>query len=561
LKKSINIYAYLEDNAQLWKVLDDSYNYIKIKDYNEFLDILSKIRRDDMYLYIIDIAKLKDKKYSYFKNELLNNEHLSVVIYGENISQAIKTKLYSLEVSAVVEDKSHNQKNIIDYVIAKANLYMATLDNRFAEGFFEYHDLKRDIEVQIKYLLSFLSYKYKIDENNISDIHLLLSSLLVAFKRDKILKISKILHKIIRSESIDMLYKTYTHPQSFEQNIIAILLMIFQDEDTQKHVEQINMKNIEKNLIDEVQNIYDTKATVIISHKDVNYFWEQLEIDLIKKCENKDNINILDNHIVMACKFLTHILSSLDYMEVYTVMNFSDKQIQVHITLFGATNNVFKEYIESNFLSIDEFTVEMKENNKIILTLKSLNSKNKKVTKTATNKTIIDKSIINSMHYKDEHKISAEDFLKEFEIDQYLLDDLNDLEAEIRNKLYTQDTLSKEILLTVSTALDGYVRVLNETIEFKDIAYSLQSLSLVFQELSLETLDDTKNSTLRFYIQGLIDDLSNWKRYIFIEPNAPDIHYLDASLLENCVTIEKFISSDTEEESLEEGDDDDLEFF
>ncbi len=561
MKKSINIYAYLEDNAQLWKVLDDSYNYIKIKDYNEFLDILSKIRRDDMYLYIIDIAKLKDKKYSYFKNELLNNEHLSVVIYGENISQAIKTKLYSLEVSAVVEDKSHNQKNIIDYVIAKANLYMATLDNRFAEGFFEYHDLKRDIEVQIKYLLSFLSYKYKIDENNISDIHLLLSSLLVAFKRDKILKISKILHKIIRSESIDMLYKTYTHPQSFEQNIIAILLMIFQDEDTQKHVEQINMKNIEKNLIDEVQNIYDTKATVIISHKDVNYFWEQLEIDLIKKCENKDNINILDNHIVMACKFLTHILSSLDYMEVYTVMNFSDKQIQVHITLFGATNNVFKEYIESNFLSIDEFTVEMKENNKIILTLKSLNSKNKKVTKTATNKTIIDKSIINSMHYKDEHKISAEDFLKEFEIDQYLLDDLNDLEAEIRNKLYTQDTLSKEILLTVSTALDGYVRVLNETIEFKDIAYSLQSLSLVFQELSLETLDDTKNSTLRFYIQGLIDDLSNWKRYIFIEPNAPDIHYLDASLLENCVTIEKFISSDTEEESLEEGDDDDLEFF
>ena len=561
MKKSINIYAYLEDNAQLWKVLDDSYNYIKIKDYNEFLDILSKIRRDDMYLYIIDIAKLKDKKYSYFKNELLNNEHLSVVIYGENISQAIKTKLYSLEVSAVVEDKSHNQKNIIDYVIAKANLYMATLDNRFAEGFFEYYDLKRDIEVQIKYLLSFLSYKYKIDENNISDIHLLLSSLLVAFKRDKILKISKILHKIIKSERIDMLYKTYTHPQSFEQNIIAILLMIFQDEDTQKHVEQINMKNIEKNLIDEVQNIYDTKATVIISHKDVNYFWEQLEIDLIKKCENKDNINILDNHIVMACKFLTHILSSLDYMEVYTVMNFSDKQIQVHITLFGATNNVFKEYIESNFLSIDEFTVEMKENNKIILTLKSLNSKNKKVTKTATNKTIIDKSIINSMHYKDEHKISAEDFLKEFEIDQYLLDDLNDLEAEIRNKLYTQDTLSKEILLTVSAALDGYVRVLNETIEFKDIAYSLQSLSLVFQELSLETLDDTKNSTLRFYIQGLIDDLSNWKRYIFIEPNAPDIHYLDASLLENCVTIEKFISSDTEEESLEEGDDDDLEFF
>ena len=560
MKKSINIYAYLEDNAKLWKILDDSYNYIKIKSHDEFLDILSETRHDNMHLYIIDIVKLKNKKFSYFKNKLLENEHLSVAVYGENISQTIKEKLHALEVGAIIEDKSQNQKKILDYMIVKANLYMATLDNRFIKGFLEYHDLRSDIEIKIKYLLSFVAYKYKIDGSSIADIHLVVFSLFIAFKEDKILKIFKILQIMIESESIETLYETYTHPKSFEESIIAILLLIFQDEETQKHVKQINMKNIEKSLIDEIQNVYDTKAIIIISNKDINFFWEQLEIDITEKCKNRDNIKILENSIVVICKFLQYALSKADYLEIYTVMDFSDMYMQIHIKLFGATNSILKEHIESNSLSTSKLDIQMEDNNKIVLTLKSLNSETEKVEKTITNKKTIDKTIIDRMHYKDEQKISAEDFLKEFEVDKYLLDDLSDFENEIRDKLYTQDTLSQEALLAVSNTLYGYVRILNETIEFQDIAFSLQSLSLVFQEFSLETLDDTKKITLSFYIQGLIDDLSSWKRYIFIEPNTPDIHYLDASLLENCATIEKFISSDLEEETLEE-DDDDLEFF
>ncbi len=551
---------YLQDSAKLWKILDDSYSYTKIKSHDEFLEILSHTKDDNRSLYIIDIAKLKGKKFSYFKKELLDHKHLLVAAYGENISQTLKTKLHALEVGAVIEDKSENQKKILDYLITKANLHMHTLDNRFIKAFLNYYNLEK-IGKQIKYLLSFLSYKYNINALDISNIHLVFFSLYTAFKKNNILKMSKIVHIMIESKEIDTLYKTYTHPKNFQQNIIAILLLMFQDKDTQRYVEQINMKDIQKSLIDEIQNIYDTKASVIMSHQDVNYFWEQFEIDIVEKCKNKACADVLDNAIVLICKLFIYALSKVDYMEIYTVMNFSDLQMEMHIKLFGATNNIFEEYIESHLLSTDKFVVEMKENNEIILSLKSPHSELKKVEKTIIKETTVDKSIIDTMHYKDEHKISAEDFLKEFEIDQYLLDDLNDLETEIRDKLYTQDTLSNEILSAVSTALDGYVRVLNETIEFKDIAYSLQSLSFVLNELSLETLDDTKQSTLRFYIQGLIDDLSTWKRYIFIEPNTPDIHYLDASLLENCATIEKFLLSDTTDASLEEGDDDDLEFF
>jgi len=51
-------------------------------------------------------------------------------------------------------------------------------------------------------------------------------------------------------------------------------------------------------------------------------------------------------------------------------------------------------------------------------------------------------------------------------------------------------------------------------------------------------MKESKKETLKFYIQGLIDDLGNWKRYIFIEPNTPDIQYIDDFLVENCSTIE-----------------------
>jgi len=70
-----------------------------------------------------------------------------------------------------------------------------------------------------------------------------------------------------------------------------------------------------------------------------------------------------------------------------------------------------------------------------------------------------------------------------------------------------------------------------------------------------------KREKLGFYIQGIIDDLNSWKNYIFVTAKTPDIHYLDASLLENCLEIEKFILSDSSDEENIDEENNDLEFF
>ena len=555
MKKDVNIYAYLHKSANLWKVLDKTYKYEKVDDYDSFLDIMSKSRHDNMYLYIVDIAKLKGKKLKYFKKELLSKKHLFVSAYGENIPIALKSKLHALELRGVIDDNSKHQEEILKHITVQANLHMQTLDNRFVRAFLDYHDLE-DIEKRVNYLLSFISYKYSISAKDISDIHLVFLSLFIAFETDSIAKISKTLHTIIQSPYIDKLYTSYISAKDFKEKIIAILLIIFEDEKTKKYTKEIETQNIEKKLIKEIREIDRTNSTVIISTQDINYFWEQLECDILKKCKNIEKTEMLDDCIVSICNLLIYALARTEYILVHADIDFASAKIDVHVELFGATNAIFEEYIKSKISPKNILDIRQKEKNKIILSLKPKNLKDKEIS--SYKKPTIDKSIIESMHYEDDEKISAEEFLKEFEVEQSLLDDLSDFEDEINDKLYAQSTLTKESVISVANTLDGYNKILNRTFEFKDIAYSLESLSVVLKNLSLYSFDDEKKATLKSYIQGLVDDLSSWKKYIFIEPNTADIHYLDASLLENCATIENFISSDSVNENTE---DDDLEFF
>jgi len=177
------------------------------------------------------------------------------------------------------------------------------------------------------------------------------------------------------------------------------------------------------------------------------------------------------------------------------------------------------------------------------------------------NSGILKQTNIETMHYKEEEKISAHAFLEEFEVDNYMLDDLNENEIEIKDVLFSEKELNDDTLEAVSIILNKYVSILNETIEFDDLAISLESLSKVFQRLSLNMLEKEKKDRLRFFIQGLIDDLQIWKKYIFMDPNTPDIHYLDASLLENCASIEHLIFTDHKDGTSTEDDEDSLEFF
>ena len=84
----------------------------------------------------------------------------------------------------------------------------------------------------------------------------------------------------------------------------------------------------------------------------------------------------------------------------------------------------------------------------------------------------------------------------QFEVDAYLLDDLKENEIDIKDILFAQDVLDDNALTLVANVLDKYVSVLHETIEFNDIATSLESLSKLLKRLSIDMIEENKREML-----------------------------------------------------------------
>jgi len=169
---------------------------------------------------------------------------------------------------------------------------------------------------------------------------------------------------------------------------------------------------------------------------------------------------------------------------------------------------------------------------------------------------VIDKSRYSDMHYSDDKKISALEFSKESEIESELIDDLSDYENEMSDALYEDELLTSNMVELSSNVLEHYSKLLNQTVEFKDLAYCIETITVVLANLDLKSFDAKQSKKLKIYLENIISDLSDWKDKMFIACDTLDIHYLDASMLSSCAQIEMLVSPTAEEE-----DDDELELF
>jgi len=168
---------------------------------------------------------------------------------------------------------------------------------------------------------------------------------------------------------------------------------------------------------------------------------------------------------------------------------------------------------------------------------------------------VIDKSRYKDMHYSDDKKTSALEFSKDNEIESELIDDLSDYENEMSDALYENELLTSNMVELSSNVLEHYSKLLNQTVEFKDLAYCIETVTVVLANLDVKNIDSKQSKKLKIYLENIISDLSDWKDKMFIACDTLDIHYLDASMLSSCAQIEMLITPTVEE------DDDELELF
>lgn len=140
---------------------------------------------------------------------------------------------------------------------------------------------------------------------------------------------------------------------------------------------------------------------------------------------------------------------------------------------------------------------------------------------------------------KSHGNLSAKEFLKEYEGIDYLLDDLEDIELDIYEHIETlfEDNLTSQ-QENIVESIDKYAHFLNTFLEFQELSTSLNLLSRIIQRSDFENVEYKKRVLIASYIKSILEDLVKWKNKIFIEQNAIDVFYLNASLLNSCIQLE-----------------------
>ena len=152
----------------------------------------------------------------------------------------------------------------------------------------------------------------------------------------------------------------------------------------------------------------------------------------------------------------------------------------------------------------------------------------------------IDKSI-NNMHYNDDEKISAVEFMQEYGIDEDVILDMQTYLNEYNNMILFHLDLNEEYLDKVVATLQKFIYLLEISVEFKDLAKGLMKLEELLLQVDLDNLSDDYKKLLKAMIEAVFNDIEKWVDEVLINQTAQDIHYLDASLLANIAQIEMIL--------------------
>ena len=148
---------------------------------------------------------------------------------------------------------------------------------------------------------------------------------------------------------------------------------------------------------------------------------------------------------------------------------------------------------------------------------------------------------MDNMHYADEEKISAKEFLTESTIEDHIIADLEEISEIFDAVSIRKELVDEEYLERFKSCLSTYIHIFNITYEFKDFAYTLGLLREFFKfDNSVKREEELK--ILKSLLDSVIEDLKNWKREVLGEERVVDMHYLDASLLAYVSQIEIMLS-------------------
>ena len=547
-KYVVLLYGKLSNTLK--KQLDGIYEFRTINSFNDLFtkNNIASIMFIDAEILFADNFKnydklRKHKSYIYFP----------IIAVGENLTNEQKMFMVKKDIQRVVDISKLDGHIVdkIDRILKSSNLYTNTCRDTFVRAFIGYEKLKNSIASYL-YLAKYLLYHYDLDARTAADIRLSIIFLMIGYEKNKLREIKKLLREIHISNYIISLIDNYENPNNLEKAIIFCSVVANSPDLDEKVICKEMAKGPLKPIFETILDAIDKNKIVIEENRDLDIFWERLSEVLF--LDEKIDWGSHSQTLTSLYKFLVRVVVLFGSIEVefYKVDNLGYK-----ITLlFLETDKILKDDIlfvgKAIDINIENEYKHIGDNQfEIFIPYYRIENKDNK-----TQESIVKREKIDTMHYNDMQKISATVFVEETGVDYDLLDDLNEYTMQTLNNLDMYDGLSQSMIDELAKVYEFFSKMFYSTIEFEDLGYTLLTLSKIVREMELNSYNELELKTIKKYLAGILNDLNEWKEHIYITKETNDIHYLDASLLENAAEIEKLIKKEEIQE-----EDGDLEFF
>ncbi|NWF66941.1 MAG: response regulator [Campylobacterales bacterium] len=269
----------------------------------------------------------------------------------------------------------------------------------------------------------------------------------------------------------------------------------------------INMPNLNGiELIKAIREIREEQIVMVISaHNDSRYLIELIEIGVEK-----------------------FILKPLQLVKLLKNMYITSKRVYEKKLL-----DIYQEQLEKSQI---ELIKKNRELNKLLEQKLEHENQNCMFVHVLKNrKNISDEALKHLEILSHGEKKSAVDFFEKNFID------LQSISEKIEESLVNFDALlykfvkspSDELRLQVANLLTAFRYSLDDLVEFQNISFAIKKLVSILDEM-----DNDKIKYIQDILFSLSSTLEQWRVSIFVNKDAKDIHYFDASIITDCKQVE-----------------------
>ena len=285
-------------------------------------------------------------------------------------------------------------------------------------------------------------------------------------------------------------------------------------------ITDINMPRM--NGIDMIREIYKLNEEQIIivtsAHDDANHLIQLIDLGIRK-----------------------FLVKPIDASKLITILFRACKRIQETKEL-----HEYQKHIEEENLSAAALLNELQRKNGELETAIQKMTQKENVTLTMSNGIEKEKPFTKEQldfYTPQLDKMSALDFISHFTGDiETLSDRLEQVEETLELTIHQKLTPpTQKSVKQLATSFSDYALHLDSTLKYANLAQALRHLSSVLLQVEhLEILSDMKP-----FFFGIADSLQKVRIEVLVNKTAQDIHFLDQSIISDCLQTESMLISDT----------------